>query len=48
MTEAILIENLKTMLLKIQDRRHVATDDDKWENFQSPSPKLPSIQQTQK
>jgi hypothetical protein len=33
MTEAILIENLKTMLLNIQDRRHIAADNDKWENF---------------
>jgi hypothetical protein len=33
MTEATLIENLKTMPLNIQDRRHIATDNEKWENY---------------
>jgi hypothetical protein len=33
MSEAYLIEILKSMLLENPDRKHLASDDDKWENF---------------
>jgi hypothetical protein len=33
MSEQLLLENLKAVLLKTPDRKHIGTDDDKWETF---------------
>jgi hypothetical protein len=33
MSEQLLIENLKAVLLETPDRKHIATDDNKWETF---------------
>jgi hypothetical protein len=35
MSEALLIDNLKGMLLATPDRKHIATDDTKWESFKT-------------